>query len=271
MNWHAVNALAQRDLVVVRRTRALMAPLIFVPLMLLVCLPLALARGPTLGRDPAAEARLGEVLAVMPAMVVERLGDGRPPERWARFVHLQLLPSLFVIVPFMVANVLAADSFAGERERKTLEALLYTPLTDAELFVAKLMGAWVPAIIVGILGFLVTSAIIAVATLAVFGRPAMPDISWLALAVWVAPGFTAAGLAGMVLLSLRVRGTQEAVQLGGLLVLPVVAVLVGQVRGALLLGPVQLILAGLLLWLLAGGLLWIGVRRFRRARLVTLL
>jgi ABC-type Na+ efflux pump permease subunit len=41
----------------------------------------------------------------------------------------------------MVSSVLAADSFAGEKERKTLEALLYTPTTDRELFTAKLLEA----------------------------------------------------------------------------------------------------------------------------------
>jgi hypothetical protein len=271
MNWTAVLSLARRDMLVVQRTRALMAPLIFVPMMLLVALPLAFALGPSFVRDPAAQARLGEILSVMPQLVTQQLGEGPPAERWARFVHMQLLPSLFLIVPFMVANVLAADSFAGERERKTLEALLYTPLTDMELFVAKLLGPWLAAILVATVGFILTSAVIAVATLAIFGRPAIPNSSWIVLAVWVAPAFTAVGLACMVRLSLRVRGTQEAVQLGGLLVLPAVALLVGQVRGALLLGHGLLAATGAMLWVLAGSLLWFGVRRFRRTRLVTLL
>ena len=33
-----------------------------------------------------------------------------------------------------------------EKERKTLEALLYTPTTDRELLIAKMLGAWLPAV-----------------------------------------------------------------------------------------------------------------------------
>ncbi|MBD3171504.1 ABC transporter permease subunit [Candidatus Bathyarchaeota archaeon] len=35
----------------------------------------------------------------------------------------------------MSSSVIATDSFAGEKERNTLEVLLATPLTDSELLV----------------------------------------------------------------------------------------------------------------------------------------
>ena len=38
-----------------------------------------------------------------------------------------LFAPMYLIVPMMVSAVIAADSFVGERERKTLEALLHTP------------------------------------------------------------------------------------------------------------------------------------------------
>ena len=271
MNWQAIRALTRRDLMLVRRSRALMVPLVLVPVMLLVLLPLVLSLFPALMGEAIAAARLEEVLSVLPPAVQERLGHGPPAERWTRVVHLQLLPSLFVIVPFMVANVIAADSFAGERERKTLEALLFTPLTDAELLIGKLLAAWLPAMIVNVIGFVLTSAVVATATYTLFGRPLLPDSAWMLLASWVAPAFTAVGLAAMVLISLHVRGTQEVMQLGGLLVLPAIALLVGQIRGALLLGPGVLYLVGLALWAISAGLVVLGIRGFRRTRLVTLL
>ncbi len=41
---------------------------------------------------------------------------------------------MFLIVPLMFSTTIAAESFAGEKERKTLEALLYQPISDKELF-----------------------------------------------------------------------------------------------------------------------------------------
>lgn len=47
------------------------------------------------------------------------------------------LAMLYFVFPCMVAASVAADSFAGERERKTLETLLATPLSDSSIFVGK--------------------------------------------------------------------------------------------------------------------------------------
>jgi hypothetical protein len=61
---------------------------------------------------------------------------------------------------------------------------------------------------------------------------------------------------------------QEATQLGGLFVLPVIALVVAEVRGAVLLGPWMAILIGLIVWAIAAALLSIGVKRFSRTSLV---
>ena len=69
-------------------------------------------------------------------------------------VNGYLLAPLFLIVPLMVSAVLAADAFAGEKERRTLEALLHLPISDRDLFLAKLLGAFLPAMAVSWIGFL---------------------------------------------------------------------------------------------------------------------
>jgi ABC-type Na+ efflux pump permease subunit len=263
-----VRAVARKDLLAVRRSRALMVPLVVVPLLLLVVLPLVVALAPLLAGG-AAEAELARALGVLPSAMLERLGGATPAERWLRFVQAQLLPSLFLLVPFMVANVIAADAFAGERERKTLEALLYTPVSDAELLAAKVLAAWVPAVLVALAGFVVQGGLFALATGALLGRALLPDATWLLVALWVGPAFAALGLSGMVLVSLRVRGTQEAMQLGGLLVLPIIALVVGQVRGVMLLGPAVALVIGAVVWALAAALLAVGRRGFQRGRVVT--
>ena len=41
---------------------------------------------------------------------------------------------MFLIVPLLISSIIAADSFVGERGAQTLEALLYTPVSDGDLF-----------------------------------------------------------------------------------------------------------------------------------------
>ena len=61
----------------------------------------------------------------------------------------------------MTSAVIAADSFAGEKERKTLEALLYTPTTDLELFTGKVLAPWLAAVAVSTIGYVVFVAVAA--------------------------------------------------------------------------------------------------------------
>ena len=265
MNWRIIRAIVRRDLLVVRRSRALMMPLIVLPILLMVVFPTVFAFLPEMLSPEGS--RASEVFQQLPQELRDQFG-GFSEETWIRLVHSQLLAPLMLLVPFMVANVIAADGFAGERERKTLEALLYTPATDAELFVAKLLAAWVPAVIIAFVGAFIYAVIVNWTAWPVMGRVFFPDATWLVLVLWMAPAFAALGLAGMLLVSLRVRGMQEATQLGGLFVLPVIALVVAQVRGAVLLGPAVAMLTGLVVWALAVMLLALGVRRFRRTSLV---
>ena len=242
-----------------------MTPLIVLPVLLMVVFPAVMTFLPRM-MGGAREA-FTEMFRNLPDHVRAEFG-GFTEATWIRVVHTQMLAPLMLLVPFMVANVIAADGFAGERERKTLEPLLYTPATDTELFLAKLLAAWVPAIMIAFGGAAVYAVIVNVMAWPVMQRVFFPDLTWIVMVLWMAPAFAALGLAGMLLVSLRVRGMQEATQLGGLFVLPVIALVVGEVRGAVLLGPGMAIVIGLLVWAIAGAMLLFGVKRFKRTSLV---
>ena len=265
MNARIIRAIVLRDLRVVRRSRALMTPLIVLPVLLMIVLPTVITFLPQM--MGGARESFTEVFRNLPDAARAQFGDFTE-ETWIRLVHTQLLAPLMLLVPFMVANVIAADGFAGERERKTLEALLYTPATDAELFVAKLLAAWLPAIAIAFGGATIYAVIVNVTAWPVMQRVFFPNATWVVMVLWMAPAFAALGLAGMLLVSLRVRGMQEATQLGGLFVLPVIALVVGEVRGAVLLGPWMAILIGMFVWAIAGAMLLYGVKRFKRTTLV---
>jgi ABC-2 type transport system permease protein len=251
MNTRIIAAIVRKDLRVVRRSRALMTPLIVLPVLLMIVFPTVFTFLPRiLG---GASAAFSEMFRNLPDPVKQQFGEFTEAT-WIRIVHTQMLAPLMLLVPFMVANVIAADGFAGERERKTLEPLLYTPATDAELFSAKLLAAWIPAVMIAFGGAFIYAVIV--------------NVTWTVMVLWMAPAFAALGLAGMLLVSLRVRGMQEATQLGGLFVLPVIALVVGEVRGAILLGPMMAVAIGLLVWVIAGALLLFGVKRFKRTSLV---
>lgn len=62
----------------------------------------------------------------------------------ADIVAERLIPFLLMVVgffPISVSLVIALESFAGERERLTLEPLLAAPLNDAELYLGKTLAS----------------------------------------------------------------------------------------------------------------------------------
>ena len=68
----------------------------------------------------------------------------------------------------MASSVLGSDSFAGEKERKTIEALLATPISDSELLLGKILVSFIPAMLVTFMSFGVYALVVDVITIGVF-------------------------------------------------------------------------------------------------------
>jgi len=67
----------------------------------------------------------------------------------------QVYPFLLMVVgffPITVALVLALESFVGEKERRSLEPLLSSPLSDFQIYFGKLLAAFFPALLASYLG-----------------------------------------------------------------------------------------------------------------------
>lgn len=270
MTWRVVAAIAAKDLRAALRSPAVTVPIVVVPLVVLALLPalfaVALSFAPLQGEMLA---DLQDVLERMPPQLLARLPDEGDLARLAALAFGYLLAPLYLIVPLMVSSVVAADSFVGEKERGTLEPLLHTPATDHELLLGKMLAAWLPALAAGAIGFVVAVVATDLATWSLVGGPLLPNALWWTLALWVGPAAAALGLAVTVLVSARVQTFQAAYQLGGVLVLPVIALLLSQVAGLLVLSSGLAFGIGAVAWTSCGLLLGLGARSFSRDRLWT--
>lgn len=255
-----MRAVLAKDVLAVRRSKAVVLPMLIVPVLLLVVLPLAVGLAARSANPPGA----GGFLEAVP----ERLADAVRwlPESQQLLVLVDgyLLAPLFMIVPLMVASVLAADAFAGEKERKTLEGLLHLPIAERDLFYAKVGGAFLPAMAVSWIGFLLFVVIANTIGWSVMHRLFLPTRLWLLMMAWVAPAVAALGMGVMVRVSARARTSQEANQLGGAVVLPLIFLVVGQSTGLLLLSLPVVFAVGAVVWVVALFLLNRGARRFTR-------
>ena len=146
MNKRAIRAIVYKDLKVALQNKGVVLPIIILPLILFVIIPWVMVYASSIADVTGSSAsNMDEILVRMPAGLLSELSSYTQDQKLIVFTLVYMLAPMFLIMPFMVSSVLAADSFAGEKERKTLEALLYTPTTDRELFTAKLLGAWTAA------------------------------------------------------------------------------------------------------------------------------
>lgn len=269
MNWRAIFAIVRKDVMVALRTKAVVMPLLVVPLILLVGMPLLLG-GLTIAAERTGmdSSDLDELQRMIPPAMQATLAGLSVTQAGLVFMLVYLFAPTYLILPIMVSSVVAADSFAGEKERKTFEALAYTPTTDRELLLAKMLGGWLPGVLVGLIGFVVYTVVVDLVTWQAAGIVVLPNLFWLLLAFWVGPAAAAIGLGVTVLVSARVNTFQEAYQLGSLVVLPIVLIMVGQVSGLVLLDNTIVAILGLAFWLVAALLYWAGAATFRRSELM---
>jgi len=269
MNARAMFAIIRKDLKVVIQNKGLLVPLLITFLVFFVVFPGLSGLIPGLVNGLNADAGdIEELISKMQPGLQQELSGLNMSQKATVFLLVHMMAPMFLIVPLMVATTVAADSFAGEKERKTMEALLYTPTTDRELFVAKLLSAWLAAIATALVGFVMYSVTANTASWSHMGRIFFPNAMWLVMIIWVVPAVAALGLSAMVLASARAQGYQDAYQIGGAVVLPVIALFYAQISGVMYFNIVVVLLLGLVIWLLDGLLIWLGSRIFRRGRLL---
>jgi ABC-type Na+ efflux pump permease subunit len=252
-----------KDVTAIRRSKAIVLPMVIVPALLLIVLPTFIGLAARGSHSPDISQFLGRLPRGF-ARPILRLPQN---QQLVVLVNGYLLAPLFLIVPLMVSSVLAADAFAGEKERHTLEGLLHLPITERDLFYAKVAAAFVPAVAVSWIGWLAFTVVADIVAWPAMHRAFLPTRLWAVVILWVAPAVAALGMGIMVRVSARAKTTQEASQLGGAVVLPLIFLAVGQSTGLLLVTLPVALAIGAVIWVIALSLLARGAARFTRDRM----
>ena len=273
MKFANMLAIARKDWIEVSQNKYAWIPMLILPAVFDVLLPLGIIFLMTnLKMDPksfVADADLETFFRAMPASISQFLHPEQPVQFAITAILGYLLAPMFLILPLMYSTTIAAESFAGERERKTMEALLYTSATDAELFLGKVMAAAVPSIGITWIGFAIYTLILNLAPYSVFQHFWFPLPTWWPLIFWMSPALVFLGIAFTVLVSEKVPTFLGAYQTSSMVVLLVVVLFIGQLSGVLYLSVGIGILLGALLWVIAGILSFFAIRTFNRAKMLT--
>jgi ABC-2 type transport system permease protein len=172
---------------------------------------------------------------------------------------------MFLVLPIFLPIVLAAQSIGGERERRTLEPLLATPVSTLSIVLGKSLAALAPALVIT----WIAAALFCLGVDAVAGRMVLPDPAWLFGTLVLSPLLALFGNATAVVVSSRVLDPRAAQNLAATTVLPLLALLVVQLAGRIALGPRFYFVLAAGVALADVVLIRVAVRLFDRERLLT--
>ncbi|WP_028560321.1 ABC transporter permease subunit [Paenibacillus pinihumi] len=243
MNYNKIIAIADKDMKMTRKTGKVWISLILLPLILGVLIPAAIV---SIGRwaDILALGNGRIMLLLEHLSIPDKISMPTVNHRFVYFMTQYMLVPIFMLIPVINAMMIAVNSFVGEKERRTLESLLFAPIEIKDLFIGKLLASFIPAYASTLASFLVGGIIMNVLAYPMFGSIIFPSLNWFILLFWVIPVFTISAILFSVLVSARSKGFQEAQQIAGVIVLPIVGLLVGQSTGVVLMSPLVLLVLG---------------------------
>lgn len=234
-----IRALFAKEILDLARNRAALFPVAAIVLMSLIVPALVVVVIPSMTGRPLSDdpslLRISEAAGARPDLS----DDAR-----VQYFFLQQFLMLFLMTPVTGAMALAAHSVVGEKQARTLEPLLATPITTVELLVAKVLGALVPTMAITIGGVAVYFM-----GIALFGAPgvagAMLTMRSALLIFVLGPAAGLVSLQAAIVISSRVNDPRTAQQFGVLILIPLTALLVAQFAGALWLSTAILAFLGL--------------------------
>lgn len=143
----------------------------------------------------------------------------------AAIVGDRLLPFLLMVVgffPISFSLVIALETFVGEKERNSLEPLLSTPLTDAQLYLGKTLAAMIPPLLAAYLGITVYMI-----GLYVF-KGWMPSPALLALVIVLTTAEGVVMVSGAVVISSQTTSVRAANLLASFIIIPMALLMQGE-------------------------------------------
>jgi ABC-2 type transport system permease protein len=232
---HRVRTLVRKEILDLSRNPGALVPVLLVALVGLA-LPFAIT---ILVPALTGERLSGDSDLLELSQVIESEGLG-PDARVQLFLFQQFL-ILFLLTPVTGAMALAAYAVVGEKQARTLEPLLVTPVSTIELLVAKVLGALLPTLAITLF-----TLVLYVAGLAVTAEPgvalAMMNLRTAVLLFLLGPAAALVALQAAILVSSRVNDARSAQQIGVLIIIPLVALLVVQFTGTIWLSATTLAL-----------------------------
>lgn len=260
----------RKDLKVVLRNKQISIPLFVLPLIFAVGLPIFTMLG-VLYQPEEFFAAFGNINKMRAQVLI--------PENYnlqltaALLISKMMILPYFLIIPTLICVIISSDSFAGEKERKTIESLSLLPISKMELIIGKVLTSFVPGMVLSIVFFGVIGGISNIifwdyleGNILIF-----TDLTWLLSVFLMIPALSLCNVLISTMVSSRSKDFKSAQSITGALIVPVLGLLFLQLFNPAFLSPLMIIIITIILYLLCIGLAYLAKRVLDIERLILML
>jgi len=209
------------------------------------------------------------VLAMLRTVSTAPEFAGMPLEEGITRFFLRNTLAFYLLMPVGLSSISAAFSIVAEKQQRTLEPILATPITTFEFLTGKLLASLVPSIILTWAAALLAAVILNGMTWGKYQTLLLPDRFWALVVFVLAPLMGTASVLAAMRLSAKMNDPQAANQFTGLVIVPIFMIGIGVFGKVLTLSIVAVVVACLIVLLLALLLLRLNLKNFQREEILT--
>jgi len=248
----------KKEIKEVIKSKSIWFPSIILSLVFAVLLPIILSVGSgSLLKDPDAAKLFSKILV-----------GYDPFTALVMFLSKQLLIFL-LLVPAMIPSLIAPTSITLEKESRTLEPLLATPIKTSELLLGKTLTSMIPSFVISTFNFILLSVTIDIVSYPKLGYILLPNTEWFITAFILSPLISFIITMVSITISSRTTDIKAAQGIGSAVILPIYAIIGMQIGGLFLLNTVYLLVTCLILAALCPLFLKLAIKVFDRENILT--
>jgi ABC-2 type transport system permease protein len=167
-----------------------------------------------MAKQDAGMLQIAQLVRIMPDFA------GVSPEEGMTRYLLRSVAALFLLMPVALSSTSAAFSIVGEKQQRTLEPILATPITDRQFLLGKLLAAAVPTVVMTWITAVVTISVVDIVTQGRYATVLLPDRFWALGILALAPLLATAVVLVTMRFSAKATDPQATVQATALAIIP---------------------------------------------------
>jgi len=227
MNWRRIWSLVKKDLIEFTKSKYVLSAIIGIPLIFAVLIPIT-ALLPIAKMNPVEFEGDDTFPSFINNLFASSVDDWASLNMQAQTLIMMayLMFVMVLMLPIIIPAVTASETIVGEKERKTMEAILASPITETEIVFAKIISSLIPSFFASFIaatGFMIISDILIYPFI---GQILFPDFLSFIFVLVFGPLISIISVELMIMISTKVKSVRDSYQIGSLVVLPLIFLIV---------------------------------------------